>query len=336
VNRHVSVETLARRQEGVLSTRKAARIDAHMSLCARCADTKADLLGVRGLLAATSPVPMPDSIAQRIQMAIADESAARAARTAPLGSGAYAAMGVDTSGATAVGGDAASEAGERGVVIPGRPDLPTRARHSRTTRRFRLASLSSPLALRAMAATAAVVVIAGAGFLLANGQQQSHKAASGTAPSPSGAAKQRLRAVHTVAGSVSVPYRLQGKLVTTTALVSHTNFQRSSLARLARMDVRQSASLTKPSVGTATPVNGAGPLSGRAGLDVARLENCLSSIDAGRTVLVTEIARFLGKPATIIVLQSLRSADFLDIAIVGPACSASSAHLIYQTTIPAG
>jgi len=136
------------------------------------------------------------------------------------------------------------------------------------------------------------------------------------------------------ASSVSVHYQLQGKTATTTAFVSKANFERSSLAGLARSDVQRTARLT-PSPTASKLVTTMGQAVARA-FDVDRLESCLSQANAGRTVVAATIARFLGKRATLIVFHSLQSAAFLDVAIVGPACSASNLHLIYQTTIPAG
>jgi hypothetical protein len=96
------------------------------------------------------------------------------------------------------------------------------------------------------------------------------------------------------------------------------------------------APLTPNPTGSSLASKAAGQSYAAPAFDVGRLEGCLSQANAGRTVVAATIARFLGKRATVIVFRSLQSADLLDVAIVGPACSASSLHLIYQTTIPAG
>jgi hypothetical protein len=318
-----------------LSARKAARIEAHMSKCAVCTETEVDLLAVSSLLAASQLPPMPDALVQRIDIVIASESTARAVSVA-AGAGAQAVSAADL--AESPEGDAgASRPGEDGpALIPGRPDLPQRTKRARGSRRFRLPSLSSPLVLRGLAATAAVVIIAGAGFLLARGQTQpeSAKRSSGQAagpvapvPSAKGAANAALRQ------RVSVHYQLKGKSVTTTALVSRTNFQRRTLARQVRRDVSRTASFghvyASESVAPSQPTPS-------AGFSIPQMASCLSRINAGRPVLLVAVARFLGKPARIIVLRSAASAGILDIAIVGPACSASSLDVIFRTTIPAG
>lgn len=333
MSRHVSAETLARRQEGVLTARKAARIDAHMSVCARCSRTNADLAAVSGLLAATQLPPMPDALAQRIEMAIAGESAARANATAGLGARAQAAD-VSRAGAPAADDSAARTAHER-TTIPGRPDPPARSGRARRFRGFRPPSLSSPLVLRGLAATAAVVVIAGVGFVLANGQQPQSKNATSAGAAP--ASRQPVVGGHASsfhAKPVSVPYRLNGKVVATTAVVSRANFRRKSLAPLVRKDISRTTHIGGPNYGAAN--QGAGPQATGVGFNVPRMEDCLSRVNAGRTVLLAAVAHFLGKRATVIVLKSPKSAAFLDVAIVGPACSGSNPHVIFETTIPAG
>ena len=228
MSRHVRAETLARRREGTLSARKAASIDAHLSGCARCAGTSADLAAVSNLLARTQLPPMPDSLAQRVQMAIASESAERAARVPAPATAKQAGGPADVAADVAAG---AAGAGRR-----------------RAARRLRRPRLSSPLVLRGLAGTAAVVVVAGVGFLLVsghttqNGQSLSasgapagrgaHRASSTTRPLANGAGQSR---------PVSLQYRLRGKIATTTALSSSTNFRRDSLARNVRKDVASSA-----------------------------------------------------------------------------------------------
>ena len=333
MSRHVSAVILARRKEGALSTRQAARIDAHMLACARCARTDSDLAAVSSLLAAVQLPGMPSSFIQRVQIAIADESTARAALSADTGTGTLAAEGPDAAADSSPGDRGAPEAGDGAALIPGRPDLPTRSRRPRRSRRFRLPSLTSPLVLRGLAGAAAVIVVAGAGFLLANGQQQPRSTSSGIKSNPT--AKAAAPAALSHASSVSVHYQLQGKTATTTAFVSKANFERSSLAGLARSDVQRTARLAPSPTNSKLVTTMAGQSVAQA-FDVGRLESCLSQANAGRTVVAATIARFLGKRATLIVFHSLQSAAFLDVAIVGPACSASNLHLIYQTTIPAG
>src|SRR5215470_3043004 len=208
-----------------------------MSTCARCARTNSDLAAVSSLLAAVQLPAMPNSLIQRVQIAITEESTTRAAMSADPGTGTLAAQGPDAAADSAAGDPGAPDAGDTAVVIPGRPDLPARSRRPRASRRFRLPSLTSPLVLRGLAGAAAVVVVAGAGFLLANGQQQPPATSSGSRQHQMEKAAAPAALSH--ASSVSLHYQLQGKTATTTAFVSKANFRRSSLARLARSDVQR-------------------------------------------------------------------------------------------------
>ncbi len=336
MSRHVSAETLARHREGTLSARKAASIDAHLSGCARCAGTNTDLAAVSNLLASTQLPPVPDSLAQRIQMAIANESAERATRNAALGVGTQAADAAELADAPGASRAAVPGAEAETTHIPGQQDLPARTGRRRIALRLRMPRLSSPLVLRGLAAAAAVVIVAGAGFLLANGQTATESTAGSTGSQGGGnraAAPSRALAngPASLSHRVSLRYRLNGKIVTTTALSSSTNFRRNSLARQVRKDVSSAQSIGP--TGTSQPTGSAEATESK--VSVTRLEGCLSRLDAGRRVLVVNIAHFLGKPASIIVLRSLKSADLLDIAIVGLSCSASHADVIYRTTIPA-
>ena len=68
MTRHVSVAALARFREGDLGQRRAARVSAHLSSCARCTDLSAELAGITMLLASTPAPAMPERLASRIQI----------------------------------------------------------------------------------------------------------------------------------------------------------------------------------------------------------------------------------------------------------------------------
>src|SRR5262249_16389017 len=124
------------------------------------------------------------------------------------------------------------------------------------------------------------------------------------------------------AAHVTLSYRLNGKIATTVAVASHVNYTEKSLPR----DVRRRV----PTVTGVAP--GVSPLAGglrvtsrnlRIGdVKITALEGCLSAMAAGRQVLLAEIARFLGRPATIIVLKSPIDANVFVVGIVGLGCSA--------------
>jgi len=78
------------------------------------------------------------------------------------------------------------------------------------------------------------------------------------------------------------------------------------------------------------------PRTSFGGIRVLRLMGCLTRVAAGRSILVADVARYLGQPATIVVMRSLSSADVLNVAVVRVTCSLASPEIIAQVTIPAG
>src|SRR5262249_49605287 len=156
-------------------------------------------------------------------------------------------------------------------------------------------------------ATAAVVIVAGAGFLLANGQLQQHRSPSSNGaratasprplfPSAKGAATRAL------GNRVSVHYQLNGKSATTTAYVSRANFLRHTLGGRVRKDVSQSVGIG-PSYSQGPPRPSGSVPARNLRFSIPRLADCLSRINSGRTVLLVAVAHFLGRPARIIVLR---------------------------------
>ncbi len=272
MRRHVSAEVLALLREGEVRARKAGRITAHLSACPECAGIDSDLAAVPAMLAAVPLPPMPDTIAERLQVAIASEATARAATGAASGAAPGAAPDVNltdagASGLAASGADAGpgdgpgADAGEP-LPTPGRPDLPERTR--RSSRRFRMPGWSSPLVLRGLAAAGAVIVIAGAGFLFVHGQttgQGSAGTGSGHGPlreaRPAPSARvtgSGARAGYAgVNGPFSLNYRLKGKIATARALTTHHNYTKLNLGPMVRKDVASVASIGKGVTPTSRP-----------------------------------------------------------------------------------
>jgi hypothetical protein len=360
VRRHVSAEVIALLREGEVSARKAGRITAHLLVCADCAGIDSDLAAVPAMLAAVQLPPMPDTITERLQLAIASEATARTAASSASGavpavsltdagasSLAATAADVDSSadsgaGAGAGAGAAAGTDVEEPGLTPGRPDQPERARGR--SWRFRMPGWSSPLVLRGLAAAGAVVVIAGAGLLLVHGQiGQENSASSGSggaaagprhpAPSPgvtgAGLSHGRYSALN---GPMSLNYRLKGKIATARALTSHHNYTKLNLAPLVHRDVASTTSIEKGVAGTSRPPSP----STFGGIRVPTLIGCLTKIAAGRSVLVADIARYLGRPATIVVLRPSAGSQVLDVVVVGLTCSSAAPDIIAELTVPAG
>jgi anti-sigma factor ChrR (cupin superfamily) len=148
MTRHIGERTLARFGQGDLSTRRSVRIRAHLTGCSRCRELNEDLAGVTTLLADMQTPPMPEHLSARIQTALAAEATRRAGVTATASS-----AGTETDGAAAPTSRHSAPRHER--------------RQSHGQRQPRAFRLSSPVALRTMAAAAAAVVLAGGGYEIA-------------------------------------------------------------------------------------------------------------------------------------------------------------------------
>jgi hypothetical protein len=130
-------------------------------------------------------------------------------------------------------------------------------------------------------------------------------------------------------------YRLNGRIATARALTSHHNYTKQNMIPLVRKDVASTTVLGK----SATPGTYARPASPGAlfgGIKVLQLVGCLTRLAAGRSILVADVARYLGQPATIVVMRSSASAHELNVAVVRLTCSRASPEIIAQVTIPAG
>jgi hypothetical protein len=65
-----------------------------------------------------------------------------------------------------------------------------------------------------------------------------------------------------------------------------------------------------------------------------QLSGCVRRVTQGRTPMLVDVARYEGRPATLIVVPAV-AADRLDVWVVGPACSATDTALVTHTQTPA-
>lgn len=84
---HIDIEVLADYAEGLLDSAESARVSRHLAECAACTEQYAALGDVSAYLSALPPPAMPADVATRIEAAIAEESRARSAQSAPAGAG---------------------------------------------------------------------------------------------------------------------------------------------------------------------------------------------------------------------------------------------------------
>ncbi|MGN6796334.1 MAG: hypothetical protein ACTHJW_28445 [Streptosporangiaceae bacterium] len=348
-----------------MSPRKAGWITAHLAACTICAEIDADLRSVSILLAETQLPPMPEAFAARIQLTIATEAAMRAtggaaAVVAPgvadvAGNDAGSVAGADvsdkagvTEADTAAGGSPGSGVGrgtDESARIPGRPDVPPRRR--RGSRRFRKPVWSSPLLLRGLAAAGAVAIIAGAGALFIRGHaipsagsnsgsaggQRGAPAAGPARPSAHGTASGTQFSGEN--GTVSLSYHRKGKIATARALSSDHNYTKQNMVPLVHKDIASATDIGKPA-GPATRPQPSSLRGTLGGIRVLTLIGCLTRLAAGRSILVADVARYLGQPATIVVMKPAANARVLKVAVVRVTCSLASPEIIAQVTIPAG
>jgi hypothetical protein len=130
-------------------------------------------------------------------------------------------------------------------------------------------------------------------------------------------------------------YRRNGKIATARALTSGQDYTRGNMAPLVHKDMASTAVFGKTIASGKVP-RAPGPGAMFGGVKVIKLIGCLTRLAAGRVILVADVARYLGRPATIVVLRSSASAHELNIVVVRLTCSLASPNIIAQVTIPAG
>lgn len=155
-----------------------------------------------------------------------------------------------------------------------------------------------------------------------------------------------------VTSGPALRYSSDGRAESFMPVSSSSNFVPASLttqvtSTLAQLRVRAPGLSPSATSGQASPAVGAGPAGsvpahsaslagGRfGGILVGVLEGCVGRIAGGHQVLLVDIARYLGGPATLIVVgESGPGAAHL--WVVGPACSGSASDVLAQRDLPRG
>lgn len=292
---HFNTDDLASYHAGTVSGGKAARISAHLPSCPRCADVHSGLTDVSQMLAGIRVPPMSETLTQRLQAAIADEATQRAA---------------------------------------GRRDLPEDT--NRSARRLRVrAWSSSPLLLRGLAAAGVVVLLVGGGVLLVNqrgaGPSGAGPSGLGAAPTPHAVKNQESSAAVGSASVITLRYRHHGEFVFANAVTSDVDYTKADLPAGIRHEVANMAQLG-PTTTMPAPSAAAEPRQSISRTTVGQLESCLSTVAAGRLVLLVEVAHYLGLPTTIIVFKPVGNA--FNVIVVGETCGPASQDIIATLTVP--
>jgi hypothetical protein len=321
MTRHISTENLARLEAGDLRGMRARRARAHLDGCASCQSSVAALAELPTLLAAVPAPPMPASLAARIDLALAAEAASRAAAT--------------PSTQTALPQTALPQAGRSTAQHGARRPAGHRDRQRRI-------GLPVP-AVRLLAAAAAVVVLGGGGYelvsSLGNGTNStsSTSSASGSQLAPRAAAPHMSTFAGPDAGTPgalgrlvfgpAVQYRHAGHTATIRPVQTTTDYQTARLSRQVAATMAQISGTPgyRSSPGTQQTPGALNP-NGR-GAFPAQLAGCVSRIAAGRSVLLVNVARFDGAPATVIVTAA-QGKSAAQIWVVGASCSASASDVL--------
>jgi hypothetical protein len=316
VRGHADPETLAAFREELLPRRRARQVAAHLAHCTRCAGLDARLADLPGLLASAPAPPMPDALAARIEAAIAGEAAARAATSTQGVAG--------TELAAAADGPAGAGTPARARVTAG-PDVAdgaTRGHRRRPPTRDR-----SRLALRIAAAAAAVAVVAGGGYgasrlFSSAGPQATASGAAGTGsvPRAAPAEKHGTGRMNTALSGGPQQGASSANGAQPGVVVSGTNYLPGRL----RAQVEAALTQVHRPAPTQTPF---GPQA------TGRIAGCVAHVTGGTRPLLVIHARYEGKPATIIVVPTIR-ANVARAVVVGPACSATVTDRLASTTLP--
>ncbi len=306
---HADAETLAAFREELLSRRKAAQVSAHLAACPRCAALSAQLAEVTVLLTHATAPPMPDALTARIEAALAAEAAARGPAPVAVGA-APGTNGRDGARGTA-GQDAARGAGGR------RPGWASRGR-------------SRP-ALRVATVAAAVAVIAGGGYTVAqllsgNPAVNGHTASGASAPHR--LAKPHLPRMSTGAiragSAASSPGTAPARVVS-----SGTNYQPAQLVAQASAllrDLGPKNSGTHPGPTLATPPNGYTTI-------FPDLQACAAHVAGTQHALLVDVARYRGHPAAIILLSAPPGGRSRAV-VVAPGCTATTSRTLATAVLP--
>jgi hypothetical protein len=330
VRGHADAATVAAFREELLSARKAAQVSAHLAACPRCAALETQLAEVTTVLSGATAPPMPDVLTARIQAALAAEAAARATDAPPL-----------AAAAAGAGAAVPGAAGQNGSPGTNGQDRTRRAARSRTGWRGHGRSW---LALRVAAVTAAVAVIAGGGYGVAQlltGSPAVTGAAS-RAPSASGGAAPNIKVKGPVprvsaggfnAAPASGPASGTGSSAGTFAplvISSGTNYQPATLAAQASTVL---ARLARSAHSSARPGPTLAPRQNQASL-FPRLQSCLIHIANGQHPLLVDLARYQGHPALVVVLPSANGGQPRAL-VLAPGCNSTTAHVLATATLPA-
>jgi hypothetical protein len=296
--RHASAEDLAGLDLDALRARKAARVRNHVATCIRCTQLSSQVSAVPTVLASVSYPSMPSTLTIQLDATLASESTRRLA-------------------------DAPATEG-------GRRDLPER-RARRSYGGWQLPGMSV-FATR-LAAAGALVLIGVGGYEVAT------HAGGVSATSESSAGSATVPSARQVSVGPSVQFGQASGTKTIRPVYSAENFTAAELGTQALAAVQAAklegaggarpARLSAPTASAGSPSNSS--VRSQPG-SPASLTSCLDGIVGNQSVRLVEIAKYEGRPATIIVTAPTSTSQG-HVWVVGPACSASHPDVLADQTL---
>jgi hypothetical protein len=296
-HKHPSTDKLGNLAVGELRSCKAARVQAHVAQCEQCARVCHQLEAIRVILASAShQTSMPDDVSARVTSALRSEARQRV---------------------TAMS-----------VTETGRHNLPVRPLGAGAHEAWHLPGLS--VAMTRLAAVAGAIAIAAGSSMAA-----ADVGAGVTRPSSSPLAGAAAPAQQMSLGP-DVTYGQPGPMRTIRAAESNTNFVAAHLATevvsaVRSAEIREAIAAKPLGSAAAEPVSGMALLAAERP-SARRLAGCIALIAPRQFVLVIDVARYEGRPATVIVTAATVSSD-AQAWVVGSSCSATTKDVLNHVVL---
>jgi hypothetical protein len=291
-----STDQLASLTVSGLRSRIAAKIQAHVTQCEPCTHVSQQLNAIPAILASATYPEIPENLAARTGSAISREAQQRLAAMP------------------------ATETGRR--------DLPARRPRAATSGRWHLPGLSAAATRLAAAAVAVVIAVAG-----------SYRVAeiAGTSVTPSSPPAGAAAPAQQMSLGPGVTYGQPGSRHTIRAVKSDTNFVAAHLRTQAISAVHAAEArgviAAQPSASTATQLTGsAADTAPGSPVTASRLAGCIGLIAPGQAVLLIDIARYQGTPATVIVTAAT-GVNEAEAWVAGSSCSATTKDVLTQAAL---
>jgi len=334
---HPDADTLAACREGLLGSRRSARIRAHLARCSRCTSLDHELTAVSTLLASAPAPRIPDELAARLDTVLAAESAARARGESPAADGIPAAAdgirattdgipatadGIPATTGTGAGpgdwlggpADRQAAPGNKAGPRPGRP------RAGRPPRPWRVT------ALRAASVTAVLLVIAGGGYGVSRLLQGGHSGVSSSSAGSGASPRFRNGAAAPAVGGSSGSRSSRAGLVIPGGDIrvvhSGTDYQPGRLVAQAR------------AVLASHPVKSGGQAPSFASGSSITMRGCVKQFAGGAYPILVDEARYSGQQATIIIRAPV-SRQSGHVWVIAPSCSAADRQPVKSAVLPA-